>query len=252
MNLLDLPLLNISPLLEPLLEPLLGTLLLSLLLSLLLFPIAAVTGWILTTRRITPLLRWVVWGALWSALLTPTRLVVSAIPFALVEQVGVYLLLGGILLLFLTPWGVLYAARLFTATALVGGEQRDQMGMSCRIAPYVVVRPLLSTLWVWSFAISLIAVLFDFGVAEQLQVETLPVVLYTDEQPDPMLLLHFVVLLLFGLALLRAGLRRLPKVDPQQVERERIKMGVGSYLLLLSTTLLYIPLGLSLGLVIHG
>ena len=253
MNALEVPLLTIPQQLLPLL----GVLLLALLLSLLLLVVAGSIGWALATRRTTHLLRWIVWGGLWSALLAPTRLVVEGASTQMVELLGGHLILLGVLLLFLTPWAVFYALRLFASTAAVGREQRYQMGLDCIIAPFAVIRPLLLSLWVWCLGISLLAILFDFGVAEQLQVDTLSVMLYTDVDPSAVLLLHFVALLLLALWLLRQAYRALPDfeqagINAEKIDAARVKMGVGTYLLLLSSTLLYTSLGFSLGPFLYG
>jgi hypothetical protein len=131
------------------------------------------------------------------------------------------------------------------------------MGLDCIIAPFAVIRPLLLSLWVWCLGISLLAILFDFGVAEQLQVDTLSVMLYTDVDPSAVLLLHFVALLLLALWLLRQAYRALPDfeqagINAEKIDAARVKMGVGTYLLLLSSTLLYTSLGFSLGPFLYG
>lgn len=251
MNLPFFPLLEF-PTFPPAVAPLFESLLLTLALFVLALPLSGWIGWVLATRRISTLMRWIAWGAILSALFTPARLVAEGVPLHWIE-----LFQGRIALLFsmlfsTVSLSILFAVKLFAVTAAVGREQRYQLGLVDRVAPAMVVRPLLLLLVVWVLAVSMLIVNFDFGVAERLGVETLPVMLYTLEQPDAVLLLQWVVLLLLPLALLFSSYSRLPLISPEQVKAERVPMKAGAFLLVMLVSLLYTPLGVALGAFIYG
>ncbi len=248
MSLSYFPLLEFPPAVAPLLE----SLLLTAALSLLVFPLSGWIGWMLVTRRISTLMRWIAWGAVFSALLTPARLVAEGVPLHWIELFQGRIALLFVLLFSTVALSTLFAVKLFAVTAAVGREQRYQLGLVDRVAPAMVVRPLLLRLMVWVFGASLLVVNFDFGVAERLGVETLPVVLYLLEQPEPLLLLQWVLLLSLSLTLLLGSYRRLPRVLPEQISAGRVSMKTRGTLLVMMISLLYTPLGVALGPFIYG
>lgn len=240
---------QLSLLLEqyPLWVPLVETLGLAIGLLLMMFFPAWWLGWHLATRRPTPLLKGIVWGGLWCALLVPARLVAEAVPPLLIDLLGAR---GTVLLvwgLWATPLAVFYGQRLFAVVAWVDREQRLLMGWGGQVAPWRVVRPLILPLFLWCFGISLLVVLVDFGVAERFTIDTLMVALAGYDHPLALWMLQFTGLLLMALLLLRSSWSQLWKVSPQQREKSLAPMGVGSYLMLLTATLFYIPLGMLLG-----
>ncbi len=248
---MNLPPLSVSEF-HPVVAPLLESLLFTVALFLLVMPLSAWMGWILATRRISTLMRWIAWGALFSALLTPTRLLAEGVPLHWIELYQGRLALLFVLLFFTLAIATLLASRLFTLTAAVGRRERYQLGLIDGVAPGMVVRPLLLRLSGWVFALSFLVVNFDFGVAERLGVETLPVALYTLDQPEPLLLLLWVGMVLIPLLLLLRSVRKLSMPKAEKVEAERVPMRAGAFLLLLLISLLYTPLGVVLGMFVHG
>jgi hypothetical protein len=246
---------NLPPLstvaLSPAIVPLLESLLFSAALFLLVAPLGAWMGWVLTTRRLSNLMRMIAWGGVFTALLTPMRLVAEGVPLSWIELYQGRVALLFVLFFFTLAAAILLAARLFSLTAAVSRKERYQLGLVDRIAPAVVVRPLLLRLSGWVVALSLLVVNFDFSVAERLGVETLPVVLYTLDQPEPLLLLQWVGIMLVALLLLRTVFM-LPVLSAEQVDAARVPMRAGAFLLMLLISLLYTPLGTVVGLFVYG
>lgn len=221
-------------------------------LFLLVLPLSGWVGWMLATRRISTLMRWIAWGAVFSALLTPARLVAEGVPLHWIELFQGRVALLFALLFSAVALSTLFAFRLFAVTAAVGREQRYQLGLVNSVAPAMVIRPLLLQLMVWVLGVSILVVNFDFGVAERLGVETLPVALYTLEQPGMVMLLQWLTLLLLPLSLLLRSYRKLPSISSERVKAERVPMRAGGSLLVMLISLLYTPLGVTLGSFIHG
>ena len=248
MDLLTLPVINFPPLFAPLIE----TLLLAMALFVVALPLSGRMGWVLVTRRQSALMRWIAWGAVWSALLLPTRLVAEGVPLHWLTILDGRFALWFVLIFLVLPLGIFYAVRLFAVTAVVGRQHRYQMGFPQGVAPATVVRPLLPQLAVWVLGASLLVTLFDFGVAERFNLETLPVMLYTLDHPISAQLLQWVLLLLFSVWMVVRTYRKLPYVEQEKVDQERIRTGGGAYLVLLLISLLYIPVGIVLGQFLHG
>ncbi len=232
--------------------PLLESLLLSVALVLLATPVGALLGWLLATRRVARLPRWVLWGALWSVVLVPLSMVAEAFPPEWVRLLGERLSALFLLLFFSLPWIIFYAIRLFAVVGTVTREARYQMGLVEGI-PAMVVRPLLWRLLGWSSGVALLVVQFGEAVAERFGIETLAVALYSWDQAQ-LSWLFWVAMgwMALAMVLLLHGYRSLPSVDPQQVEHERVRMGGGAQLILMLGMVMWLPLGMVLGQMIHG